>query len=114
MKRLICTCCGAPINRIKKKCEYCGTEYIIEDDRPVLNIETFTNPVKEYKACVIVPNEVLFRGGEEYMKAAIHQLAAEMMPAVVEGMQIRTEANDPMRCEQKITGRIRIVIPKNG
>lgn len=48
------------------------------------------------------------------MKAAIHQLAAEMMPAVVEGMQIRTEANDPMRCEQKITGRIRIVIPKKG
>ena len=26
-KPLICTCCGAKINRATMRCEYCGTEY---------------------------------------------------------------------------------------
>ena len=113
MKKLICVCCGAPINRLKKKCEYCGTEYIIEDETAVINFETFTNPVMEYKACEIVPDEYLTKGGEEFMTHAINMLARKMLPAVVQGMQIRTE-HDPYLMSQKIDGRIRIVIPKKG
>ena len=29
-KPLICTCCGAKINRDTMRCEYCGTEYLEE------------------------------------------------------------------------------------
>lgn len=110
MKKLICVCCGAPINRLKQKCEYCGTEYIIEDERPVIKFETYTNPVREFKACAVVPDEYLAKGGEEIMEIAIHELAKKMLPAVVQGMQIRTK-HDPFLMSQRIDGRIRIVIP---
>ena len=29
IKELICTCCGGTIDKIKQKCMYCGTQYII-------------------------------------------------------------------------------------
>ena len=41
MKNLTCICCGAPINRFNRKCEYCGTEYEIEDEIPKIRFETF-------------------------------------------------------------------------
>lgn len=31
---LICTQCGAPINRQKQKCEHCGTEYFFSPSQP--------------------------------------------------------------------------------
>lgn len=107
---LTCVHCGAPINRVTMKCEYCGTAYR-EDHGDILKIETYTNPVKEFKACMLV-NEFGLRYGKEYMRYCIEQLANQMLPAVVEGMAIRTAYNDRTG-QQKIEGRIRIVIPEH-
>lgn len=114
MKKLTCICCGAPINRITKRCDYCGTEYDIRGDDPMIRIETYTNPVKEYSASVLVNREIAVMCGEDYMKYAIERLAHEMMPAVLEGMQIQIgEVWSGGFNDMKVSGRIRIVIPKD-
>ena len=45
MKALICTQCGAPINRERMICEYCGTKYEQKHEK-IVKIEAFqTRPV---------------------------------------------------------------------
>lgn len=112
MKKLTCLCCGAPINRAKQKCEYCGTEYIIQDETLTINVESFTNPVEEYTACTLVPDEFLKSGGQEAMEYAIHQLAKKMLPAVVKGMRVSREY-DPFENKHRLRGNMRIVIPEH-
>ena len=111
LKNLTCTCCGGKINRTTMRCEYCGTEYEIKDNNPVIRIETFHNPIKEYKACVLVNDCDINIGGDAYMKFALQELCKEMMPAVMEGMRIRT-CQDPAKLQTQIVGSLRIVVPK--
>lgn len=111
MNKYICLCCGAPINRATGRCEYCGTEYDIGQSYPVVRFETFTNPVKQYAASVLVDRELTKMSGEDYMRYSINQLAHAMLPAVMEGMQIRV--SDDFRLDKKrIVGTIKMVIPK--
>lgn len=113
MKKLICTCCGAPINREKRKCEYCGTEYEFDtQDRPFIRIETFHNPVREFAACAVIPRQEAVRYGEEYMKYAINNLAQAMLPAVMEGMRIQV-VSDPTVDGKKLVARMKVVIPEH-
>lgn len=88
MKKLICPCCGAPINREKRKCEYCGVEFEIEEDK-IVKIASFYNPVKEFTACAVVPREKIVHYGQAYMEHTIRELAQAMLPAVMEGMHIQ-------------------------
>ena len=115
IKKLICVCCGAPINRATCRCEYCGTEYDLSDEIPMIRVETFTNPVKEYSASALINRDLVAMGSEDYMKYAIERLAHEMLPAVMEGMQIRVQSGYDheaiMTNQQRIDGRIKIVIP---
>lgn len=111
MKNLTCTCCGGRINRATRKCEYCGTEYIIDDDVQTIRFETFTNPVKEFSACAILDKEAVLLAGNDYMEFAVHKLAEQMLPAVVEGMRITVEDNHFLD-QSKITGRLKIVVPQ--
>lgn len=111
LKNLTCVCCGGRINRSTMKCEYCGTEYEIKNDNPIIRIETFHNPVKEYKASVLLDNYFLHENGDLYMKHAIQRLCEEMMPAVMSGMRIRTE-NDYVLNQTRLDGFLRVVIPK--
>lgn len=116
IKKLTCVCCGAPINRVTSRCEYCGTEYDLNDEIPTIKLETFTNPVKEYSACVLIDKDIAAMNGEDYMKYAIEQLAREMLPAVIEGMQIKAQSGydyEAIRTNMlRIDGRIKMVIPK--
>lgn len=111
MKNLTCTCCGGRINRATQRCEYCGTEYVINDNIPIIRMETYQNPIKEYKACMLLDNEAVIMYGNDYMEFAVKQLAKEMLPAVMEGMQMRIEDHVPT-CQKKVTGRLKVVIPK--
>lgn len=111
MKKLICVCCGAPISRVTGRCEYCGTEYDLSSETPVVRFETFTNPIREYSASVLIDRELVDMSGEEYMQYAIKQLAHEMLPAVVEGMRIKVQ-DEYLIGQQKIDGTIKIVVPK--
>jgi len=111
-KKLRCVCCGGYINRHTMKCEYCGTEYVQNIDIPTIRYETFQNPVKEYTACELVADEYLVNGGEQFMENALKRLSEEMLPAIVEGMEVKAE-RDPIYHETKLYGRIKMVIPKD-
>lgn len=110
LKNLTCVCCGGRINRATMKCEYCGTEYELNGDIPTIRIESFHNPIREYKACVLVDDYALYNNGESYMKHALQKLCEEMMPAVMSGMRIRTE-KDYVLNKTRIDSSLRIVIP---
>lgn len=116
MKKLICVCCGAPINRATRRCEYCGTEYNIDSEIPMVRFETFTNPVKEYSASCLIDRDLVAMDGEKYMQYAIEHLAHAMLPAVMEGMRVWVQDLDyeaHMRNQRRINGTIKIVVPKN-
>lgn len=108
---LTCVCCGAPINRATMRCEYCGTEYEIKDDNPIVRIETFQNPIKTYTAVQTFSEYDLSLGGEELVGFAIRRLAQSMMPSIIEAMEIQAERNSR---EQSVVlrGRLKTVIPK--
>lgn len=111
LKNLTCVCCGGRINRATMKCEYCGTEYKLNGDIPTIRIESFQNPIREYKACVLVDDYLLYKGGDSYMQYALQKLCEEMMPAVMSGMRIRTET-DHITNKVRIDGSLRVVLPK--
>ena len=90
---LTCTCCGAKVNRNTYKCEYCGTEYRRDTEIPVIRMETFTNPVKAYRACAVVNREEVMRFGNDYM-------------------EIRTDY-DPALMQYRMEGTLRCVHPVN-
>lgn len=114
MKALTCICCGAPINRAKKKCEYCGTEYEIKDDTPMIRFETFHNPVREYSAACVLRREelALARNPQEYMEWSIKRLAQAMVPAIVSGMRIKVEDDPSNLMDKRIIGSLKVVIPE--
>lgn len=95
------------------KCEYCGTEYEIKNDVPIIRIESFQNPVREYSACVFVDDDAINNYGEVCMEHAIKKLCEEMLPAVMYGMKIKTERDLKMN-KTRVDGSLRIVMPKIG
>lgn len=111
MRKLICECCGAPINPRTYKCEYCGTAYEREVNGNVVRIETFQNPVREYKAGVEVPAEAVSvmneHGAANY---AIEQLSRNLAEAIAECMQLHTHY-DPRSMNHIVTARIKIIEP---
>ena len=111
LKNLTCSCCGGTINRSTMKCEYCGTEYEIKNDIPIIRIEKFNNTVKEYKACVLVNDCDISIGGDAYMKYALQKLCEKMMPAVMEGMRVRI-CQDPANLQTQVEGSLKIVVPR--
>lgn len=111
LKSLVCVCCGGRINRATMKCEYCGTEYERKNDVPIIRVESFQNPVREYRACILVDDDAINNYGEAYMKHAIQKLCEEMLPAVMSGMKIRTERDFKTK-QTRVDGSLRIVIPK--
>lgn len=111
LKNLTCTCCGGTIDRRTMKCSYCGTEYAIENDYPVIRVERFTNPVKTYRASLLVNREGVERLGADYMRYCLDRLAHEMLPALMDGMLIRSEF-EPEYNQFRIDGTLRYVVPE--
>lgn len=110
LKALKCTCCCGRINRKTMKCEYCGTEYIIKDDN-IIRIETFTNPIKDVEAQMLVSRELVERvGGQELMEVCVKRLANELAEQFYDAMQVRGE-HIPELDQYKIQARMKVVIP---
>ncbi len=110
MKKYICDCCGGQINRATMKCEYCGTAYREEYDN-VIRLETYHNPVREYTAKVIVPEEMVDSiGPEKSSEYIIDRLAMELSKAIRENMVIVSRA-DPFRNTQEVAGYIKMIHP---
>lgn len=104
MEKYVCECCGGQIDRVKMQCKYCGTQYKENYDRPI-RIETFTNPVRTFSACV----EVESKENAEY---AIKALANELSKVIPSVMEVRTEY-DPRIMTNRVYGRIKVIQPVN-
>lgn len=112
MEALICKNCGGHINRNIMKCEYCGTQYKIENDQ-FIRVETFQNPVRVYQSEMFIHQDAIDNiPGEDLADIAIKNLSSNLAEAIAPNMDIKTEY-DPYMMRQRISARVRIVEPKH-
>ena len=106
---LSCPNCGAPINRVTMKCEYCGT--VFREDK-YQNLITIESPhavplIAEFK----IPFEVVDRIGDKESESIIrNELLNAMKSNLTECMDIVCEV-EPMTWSYRCIGRLRVVPP---
>lgn len=112
MKDYTCTHCGGQINPQTMKCEYCGTQYKIENDQ-ILRIETFHNPVETFSAAEVISREMILKlGPENASEYAMHHLASKLAECISTVMQVTTKY-DYNRDLQMVRGTVKFVRPEN-
>lgn len=112
MKKMQCSNCGGRINPTSMRCEYCGTQYKMDDYERVIKVETFSNPIKTYKSGISIPDEIAKHDNYGISKFAVEQLCRNLADAIAENMDIHEEY-DPIHMEHRVTARVRIVEPKH-
>lgn len=111
MKKLICECCGAPINPKTYKCEYCGTQYKREADK-VIRIETFTNPVDTYTHGIELNYDfVECIGHDRASELAIHKLTNALAKQIAPYMKIEVE-EDELHRQYRLRSQVKVVRPE--
>lgn len=110
MDKYICECCGGKINPRTMKCEYCDTEYKREGD-DVIRIETFRNPVELFECAADIPREMILRDPNMASRYACNTIARKLAESVMPYMMFET-CEDPLHHQTRLTGMIRVVIPK--
>ena len=111
MKDYRCTHCGGHISPTTMKCEYCGTQYKIENDQ-ILRIETFHNPVETFSAVEVVSKEMILKMGVENAgEYAMRHLASKLAECIPTAMQVTTEY-DYSQGVQMIKGTIKLIRPE--
>ena len=111
MKDYRCTHCGGHISLTTMKCEYCGTQYKIENNQ-ILRIETFHNPVETFSAVEAVSKKMMLEmGAENASEYAMRHLASKLAECIPTAMQITTEF-DRDRDVQMIRGTVKFVRPE--
>lgn len=116
LKALICKCCGAPISRETMRCEYCGTEYSMENGIPVMRVETFRPNVETHCAGFLIDRYQLEqerRTGRavDFIEFAIHRLAEAMLPEIEKNMQIKVQER-PERMGVELIGAVKTIVPQ--
>ena len=106
---LSCPNCGAPINRVTMKCEYCGTVF---EEVGYRELKIIHNPhAVPIKAVVSVPYEMIHQLGDKESESIIrNELLNEMKPILTEHMDIVCE-EDPLTWSYRCIGRLRVVPP---
>jgi len=110
MDKYICECCGGNINRATMQCDYCGTKYKEEYDKPI-RIETFRNPIRTFNAKVRITEE-MYRSlpTEEISRFAVNELVRALSQSIAPMMKI-TEKERNQYFEREIIGTIKMVEP---
>lgn len=110
MKEYVCTHCGGHVSPYSMRCEYCGTQYKVENDH-ILRIETYQNPVETFAAAEAVPMEMINAlGPEKAGEIALRHLTDKLAQCIAPMMRIETEY-DYGNCLQKVRATIKIVRP---
>ena len=112
MDKYICECCGGKVNRATMTCEYCGTQYK-EEDNNLIRFETYSNPIQKLCVTTSFPEEAFMKNPTEMAEYAIRHTAMKFAECIAPYMVMETEY-DPEYCERRISGQIRIVVPKEG
>lgn len=106
---LTCPNCGAPINRVTMKCEYCGTVF---EEVGYRELKIIHNPhavplIAEFK----IPFEVVDRIGDKESESIIRsELLNAMKSNLAEHLDIVCEV-DPLTWSYRCIGRLRVVPP---
>lgn len=110
MKPLICTQCGAPINRERMICEYCGTRYEKNNDN-VLRIETYRVPPAMLEGYVVYPRELaLAVDPGDLSKMVCGQLATKIADELAKYIDYAVQ-EDPVSQNVTVRGRVRVLPP---
>lgn len=112
LKPLICPQCGGTINRSRRKCEYCGTEYDLGYDN-VLHFEALHPGTHVIQSQAIMTDEMIgIMGFEKASEYILRRMAAEMAEKLIPMMDVKTEL-DPVNpwCGSKIQARLRVIDP---
>lgn len=106
---LSCPNCGAPINRVTMKCEYCGTMF---KEVGYQELKIINNPYAvPIKAEVRVPYEVIHQLDDKKSEQIIrNELLYAMQSNLMECMDIVCE-EDPLTWSYRCIGRLRVVPP---
>lgn len=110
MKAMICKQCGAPINPLKNRCEYCGTYYKTDSVIPTI-IHVDTPEVQILKAVSAIPNDAVMNIDEESLAKMVHnEIALKMAKALEPNIEFDVQF-DPEHNMQVVRGRIRVLPP---
>lgn len=111
MEKMICTCCGGTIDRRTLKCEYCGTQYVMKDDNPVIRVETFHNPVRHVAARTIIPREMASAmRPEDFKKYVLNRAIENIAESISDCVKFDT-MYDPAMMEYVVHSHLKVVEP---
>lgn len=111
IKALKCSCCGGNIDRRTLRCDFCGTEYVIENDVPTIKFETFRNPTKLIRAVTNVPRDLAVHQGDDFREHVIRQLARQLSEEMYDCMRLGCDF-DPLSMSYRVCAEARVVVPK--
>lgn len=107
---LICTQCGAPINRERMICEYCGTRYE-KNGNDILRIEAYRKPPVTLEGYVAYPREAAFTiDSETLSKMMCGQLATKIADELAKYIDYAVQ-EDPISDHVTVRGRVRVLPP---
>lgn len=110
IKPMICTQCGAPINRERMICEYCGTRYE-KKNNDMLRIETYTVTPVMLDGYVAYPKEfALAVDPGELSKMVCGQLATKIADELAKYIDYAVQ-EDPISDHVTVRGRVRVLPP---
>lgn len=112
LKPLICPQCGGTINRGRRKCEYCGTEYDIGYDN-VLRFEALHPGTHVLQSQAVMTDDMIrIMGSKEASEYILRRMAEEIAEQLIPMMDVKTEL-DPVNPwgGTKVRARIRVIEP---
>lgn len=114
MDKYICSCCGGKIDKSTMKCDYCGTQYKMENDNVVIRVETFQNPTRELICSRSFDRRdlELFRNQEHAFDTMVSHMAMEFAKDLMPYMDMEYEF-DPVNLRYSLHARLKVVNPVN-
>ena len=111
MEPLICKQCGAAINRSTMRCEYCGTQYKIENQLPV-RVYVDRPQVQTLEAELSMGKEFVAGVSEKELHSFVsHNIAMKLAEALEPNVEYMVRADDPIFGLYVVRGRVRILPP---
>lgn len=106
MQNLNCPNCGAPINRATMRCEYCGTQFKIDDYKLVYvndpNIAVLNAEVRVHMDVVDHVNE------DRLKDFVLDEMTHKMAKALLDEIEVSVRPDYGLS-EVIVTGRVRVV-----
>lgn len=106
MKELKCPNCGAPINQLTMRCDYCGSTFKTDVHNVIYQVE---HPkVVPLAAVMNVDDDIAMQGG--YEKFMVDNVAYVLANKIAKYMTVDIQ-HDPARRQVTVSGKVRIVPP---